>query len=226
MATLISLCTTVRNRRSQFQATFCDNLNALSTCQNVEWIILDYGSSQNEFELFRKAHPPTWVHWVRMEAAYWHTPRAKNAAVHASTGDIVMNFDVDQRLKNAIAAAQKAGDRTLVHNWSGVSRDGTCGRIACSRRVFDRLGGYDEDFLPCGYDDLDLIARAAASGVKVAKINCGPNAAIPNTTEEAISDCRVEGVTWKAMEKANHVRSDWNIGMGILVANQRRWSRS
>ncbi len=87
--------------------------------------------------------------------------------------------------------------------------------------MFDGLGGCDEDFLPCGYDDLDLIARAAASGIKVAKIDCGPNGAIPNTMEEAISDCYVEGVTWTAMEKANHVRSNWNIGMGILVANQR-----
>ena len=51
-----------------------------------------------------------------------------------------------------------------------------------------------------------------------------PFIAVLNTTEEAISDCYVKGITWEAMEKANRLRSDWNIGMGILVANRRKLS--
>ena len=51
-----------------------------------------------------------------------------------------------------------------------------------------------------------------------------PFIAVLNTTEEAISDCYVKGVTWHAMEKANRLRSKWNIGMGILVANRRKLS--
>jgi hypothetical protein len=85
--------------------------------------------------------------------------------------------------------------------------------------VFESLGGYDEEFLPCGYDDLDLLERAKAMGNSVEFINCGHHVAIANTEEEAIADCKSEGVTWDEMEKSNRIRSKWNIGHGILVAN-------
>ena len=219
MRTAISLCTTIRNRRFQFEQTFVENLDALSTYEGVEWIIVDYGSNQGEVEIYEKAVPPGWVKWIRMEAPYWHVCRAKNAAVQHSSGDIVVNFDADQWLQNVVDAARKANDDTLVHNWSGVFQTGTCGRIACTRAMFDSLGGYDESFLPCGHDDLDLIARAAASGISIEVVNCGPDAALLNSREEAVSDCYVEGLTWEEMEKSNHTRSRWNIGMGILVAN-------
>ena len=47
----------------------------------------------------------------------------------------------------------------MLHQWSGISKDGTYGRISCHRDTFYQLGGYDESFLPMGYQDHDLMMR-------------------------------------------------------------------
>ena len=43
--------------------------------------------------------------------------------------------------------------------WHVPQESGTFGRIQISRALFRQLGGYDEDMLPVGAQDRDLISR-------------------------------------------------------------------
>ena len=58
-------------------------------------------------------------------------------------------------------SASKMGDKTfcLWHHKSGCNQGGTCGRITMWAEKFYEMNGYDEDLLPSGYEDLDVMHR-------------------------------------------------------------------
>lgn len=53
----------------------------------------------------------------------------------------------------------------LSNSWHA----GTEGSIAMTRQAAEAIGGYDEELLPVGYDDFDVLGRAAAYGLRVLK---------------------------------------------------------
>lgn len=228
----ISFCTTCGNRLHQLQQTFEQNLAVISRTPGVEWVIVNFNSRDalHEFMLDRLPGLPANVVYARDPAERpWHMAIAKNIAHRAASGDLLVNLDCDNFIGAAADVLRDALARSVqaVHLWSGVSGDGTCGRIAVARDVFHALGGYDESFHPVGHEDLDLLKRIRARGIAVEDHPCPAGSAIMNSKEEGMQHCSAPGLTWIESRDRNKAQSNLNIAEGRIVANLgKAWGRA
>jgi hypothetical protein len=222
----VSFCTTCCNRLHQFNQTFDRNCAVVAASPHVEWIIFNH-SSTDGLDAYISERLDTLSHRIlyakNLSSDSWHLSVAKNIAHRLASGDILMNLDCDNYIGDAakwLVHDFQAG-YDLVHCWSGSFADGTCGRVALSRSLFYNLRGYDEEFHPMGYQDRDLINRAAAWGAKILRRHSHGSVAIPNTKEASISQCSKPGMTWNDYMTANKARSEQNIAQGYWVANRK-----
>lgn len=198
----------------------------LTSAEPVEFAIVDCGSCAMVSKWLDRKNG--WRRRVRLkryprdEATPIHFSRDKNRAHELGRGRILVNLDGDNIVgPRFVRDVVREVDRgaALVHVWTGEWLDGTCGRIAITRDAFRKLGGYDESFEAVGYQDLDLIERARAAGLKVrtirrpecvgAAIRSGLDRKMRYVASASFDDCN----------SANQARSRANIKAGRLVAN-------
>ena len=115
---------------------------------------------------------------------------ARNTGVHKATGKYLIFLDSDNKLKkNYIERLLEVQQRTgadIIHCKSDFFGDTTLARfttgpfdinkilienyidICClvTRKVFDKIGGFDEERLILGFEDWEFFVRAYASGLK------------------------------------------------------------
>jgi len=188
-----------------------------------EWVLLNYNSADGLHEFMRKQLPslPSRILYLREQSGRpWHLSVAKNIAHRLASGNILVNLDCDNFIGDAgtVVREQCLKGAAVVHLWSGRWRDGTCGRIAIVRDLFYALGGYDESFHPMGYQDRDLLNRAAATGAAVVHCPGSSALAIPNGKDESMRHCR-GALAWEECMEANKRQSQANIAAGCLAAN-------
>jgi hypothetical protein len=228
----LSFCTTCSNRLYQFEQTFEANLNIISQSLDTEWIIVNLGSKDalHTYMMDRlPALPNNIIYAYELESRPWHMSVAKNVAHRLGSGDILINLDCDNFIDNSLALLADPLSRgvQVVHLWSGVPGDGTSGRVAISRDIYYRFGGYDESFYPVGHEELDLLKRIRKSGIAVEHVKCAIGSAIPNSKEEGIKHCAVSDITWKECVRRNRLKSDENICAGRLYANRdKTWGKA
>lgn len=220
----ISFCTTCFRRGTQLAQTICSNAAVIAANSDVEWIILGYSDDMETKSLVSKniasfSRRITYVHDERSRP--WHLSTAKNLAHRLATGRILMNLDCDNYIGNghSVIRAAFAMGHKIVHQWSGVHGDGTCGRIAIARDIYYMLGGYDEALEPMGYQDVDLLNRAFACGISPLHAHCDSSLAIPNSKLESVRHVDTNGRLWAELNQASKDRSSRNIARGELVAN-------
>merc|ERR1711924_399356 len=93
---------------------------------------------------------------------------------------------------------------TVVQYGAGV--DGTCGRLAYTRKDFHFLGGYDEDAYPMCAQDVDLRRRLKdlPGAWLVTDRSRAFGIAIPNSIEQKIEHCDPpHGISWPQMDAVN-----------------------
>lgn len=225
---LISLCTTCCNRTHQLRAVFNANADRVLHDSNCEWVILNYGSS-DDLDVFMDdalAELPGRFCYARcLEPVAWHASRAKNCAHRSSKGTIVMNLDCDNLIDDALTSIKHyfAMGVKMLHMWSGTHSDGTFGRIAATKLAFEHLGGYDEDLHPMGFQDADLLLRASAAGYAVIRARCQEGVAIKNSKQESIRSCQKDGYTWHDYDRENRETSMNNLRNGRITANLGGW---
>lgn len=181
----IGFCVTCRNRLWQLQETLAHNLSLLDS--DMEISLVDYGSSDGLSE---------WV-WSNFNAyiesgkliffevtneVTWNVSKAKNLAHRLSNGSYLFNLDADNFIdENTIQYIREASRLKMPsHQWSGSWSDGSFGRIGFPRELFYKLGGYDEAFLPMGWQDNDIINRLQPLGISYAKMPAPLISAIEN----------------------------------------------
>jgi hypothetical protein len=190
----------------------------------LEWIIANFGGS-DEVDRFVRAKLKgvcSRVVYVRVEGlAAWHASIAKNIAHRLGSGEVLFNLDCDNLIGEDAVVALNLFTRgvRILHVWSGVHRDGTFGRIAFRRDVFERLGGYDETFYPMAYQDRDILERGSHSGIPVVEIRSPSSAAVTNTKQVSIRHCRRGSMSWADYDRLNRAASRSNILAGRLRAN-------
>ncbi len=223
---LISFCTSCFNRAYQLKQTFAANASTISDDPRVEWIILNYSSQDDLHEYMINNLPAISrriIYAVDSSRRPWHLSVAKNIAHRIASGLILMNLDCDNYIGPSIPIIKDhfARGTKMLHLWSGIFRDGTCGRIATTKDTFYALGGYDEALHPMGYQDRDFLRRALKSGLgsPCAHIKCPIGSSIINSKLESIRYCATKGLTWEDYERANRVQSDSNIASGRFIAN-------
>ena len=183
-APLISFCSTCRDRLWQAEYTIPSNLAIAHSWDSVEFVLLDYGSTDGlaEWLATLDASLRRILRYYRTEAQEYNCPHAKNMAHRLSHGEILYNLDVDNFLHPAVFKELRevlCEPNVVLHAWSGKLFDGTFGRIATTRGDFYETRGYDESFEKMGYQDTDLLARLKRMGRKVCHSKL-PSQAIPN----------------------------------------------
>ncbi len=139
-----------------------------------------------------------------------------------ASGDILVNLDADNILGPQFCEkALSLHPQQFLHAWSGDWSDGTCGRLAYQRELFEAFGGYDESLGPVGFEDLDLRNRFIAGGCEcvLSTVAAVYGGSIPNTRNQAIEHMQVE--SWDASNSENAAASQRNIQTSKLIANQR-----
>jgi hypothetical protein len=173
--------------------------------------------------------PPRVVYARTLSDRPWHVAFAKNSAHRLASGNVLVNLDCDNFIANALDVIRFhfARDIHALHLWSGTYGDGTCGRIAINREVFYRLGGYDESFHPMGHQDLDLLKRARAQGMRVLHVPSSSDVTVKHDRAESMKYCSGSAEDWKKLNQENIAASAFNIANNRLIANEgKNWGHS
>jgi len=194
MSKSISFCTTCRNRLWQLQETLPRNLESISDAHEI--VLVDFGSTdglsdwiwnnyKNHIESKRL------VFFEVKSEVHWNVARAKNLAHRLASGGYLFNLDADNFITQSdIEEIQKVAELGL-HCWQfsqGNRGDGSFGRIGLPTELFRKIGGYDETFLPMGYQDIDILNRLVS--LKHSRVQLSPPkiTAVQNTVDQKISE--------------------------------------
>ena len=216
----ISFCITCKDRFQQISKTLKKNLddNRLHK-EFIEFILVDFGSTDGLRDWiisnFIDDLKSGYLHYYYTEEqSFWHFSICKNTSHFCANNDIVVNLDCDNYvgfLGGQYVIRQFIENRNIIlHQTQGDFLDGTYGRISVLKDFFDLIGGYNESFEPLGFEDIDLISRFKAIGLKYKRFSnyrfC-----------EAIKNPRPEG--FENMSESNSKKSEANIDEGKIIAN-------
>lgn len=145
----VSFCITCMGRLSHLKQTLEKNILDNARYPNVEFVLLVY---------YRTLRPE-----------HFHVTRAKNIVHSLATGDILCNLDADNFTGKDLAFYLNRIFNKKPNTIVGVTSEvpDCFGRIALTRRDFNRLGGYDESFEGWGFEDDDIIVRAEEAGLSL-----------------------------------------------------------
>ncbi|SMD32979.1 hypothetical protein SAMN04488029_1340 [Reichenbachiella faecimaris] len=205
--------------------TLRQNLNDnLTDRKFIEFILMDFDKGDHvknwiikEFGEFLSDGYLKYFHCPSLDQ--WNASIAKNTSHKMASGAVLVNLDCDnytglQGGSFVLDQFRKAEENIVLWQFSKIKQDGSFGRISITRDLFKILGGYDESFLPMGYQDDDLMARAKARGaLLIHRRNPEYNRAIPN--EKYLP----AAMTYKEMKMANKALSKKNVRLGMLIAN-------
>jgi len=222
----VSYCSSCRNRLHQLRHVFDANIASLRSYPYIQWVLYNYSSSDGLDEYIiplLPRLPSRFKYIVDSRNRSWNLSVAKNLAHAFGDAPVLMNLDCDNLILDSGPIIQRLHENggEVVHYGSNKFSDGTSGRISINRDVFEKLGGYDEDFLPMGYQDLDLLARFRAMGGLVLSSPVSSTYAIQNSKIESMSEV-VATISWQHCNEQNYLRSSLNIATGKLCANSKR----
>lgn len=180
----ISFCTTCMNRLPHLKKTLIKNMIDNQSYPKVEFIILDYNSSDGLAQ-FIAHHFSDFCLTGRLKFYRTDYPKkfnwshSRNLAFKLATGDIVCNIDADNYTGTDFAAYVNNAFKTQTSTFlstigsTHVPKD-ALGRICMMKEDFMKVGGYDERFEYYGFEDYDIDNRLQLLGLRKQVIN-SPN---------------------------------------------------
>jgi hypothetical protein len=187
----------------------------------IEFVLIDFGSTDGlnswiKREFKTELKEGYLKYYSTNELSSWHASIAKNTAHLLATGKILTNLDCDNFTGKSgglyvINCFKNCQSPIVFHQFSGNWKDGSCGRISVKRKLFFAIGGYDEQFEPMGFQDLDIMVRLWSIGLvyHTAK-NRNFIKAIPNTKQQGIALCN-SGLSYEEMNLTNKITSLKNL---------------
>jgi glycosyltransferase involved in cell wall biosynthesis len=223
----ISLCTTCMNRLEDLNQTMPFNI-AHEIYPDVEFLLLDY-NSKNALDEWAKPYVEKGVltYYRTEDPQYYSMAHSRNVAFTLATGDVVVNVDADNFIQPRDKETMSPTFCEILNIFAndcegvkGVFAKGKRllhGRLGCFRKEFIEMGGYDEEMLGYGYDDIDLLRRLWALGcnlywfggiyldrIKTARSMKGANMQNKNWREtERIN----KALGWKKFEEGDFIRN-------------------
>jgi len=176
---LVSFCITCKDRVSHLQETLPRNLAWHADDPDVEFVILNYNSSDHLHDWVRDMfgqlrRDGRVVYFLNSGPSAFHASHAKNQAFRLARGSILCNLDADNFTGANFAGYLRRELQTLDFLSGGVIEDdrivatnvrGVEGRNVVPRESFWALGGFDEDFDSWGYEDSNLSERMMLLGL-------------------------------------------------------------
>lgn len=175
----IIFCTTCKGRAQHVERTLPKNLADNADYERLKVVLLDYASPDNLLPYLRSNHAADiasgrLVVYSFSEPGPFRMAHAKNMAHRLAIiegADILVNLDADNFTQPGFASwiAQQfaEGCEFLWSNAKSVcgrARQGLAGRIAVSRNLFLKTGGYDERYLEWAPEDEDFKMRIRRLG--------------------------------------------------------------
>lgn len=221
----LTFCITHKAREEYLKQTLATNLQDNMAQANVDFVLVDFSSDLSVASWVKSAFRNE-LNSGKLQAYHcaglpeWHASKAKNCAHSLAQGDILVNLDCDNFTgpeggQYILRKFLESQEELVLWQNSRKKLDGSYGRIALFRSTFYELGGYNESFLPMGFQDGDLIKRAEASKVRIERDrNALYNMAIKHNKFVP------KDMTWKKMNEHNQGLSRSNIKAGALIANE------
>lgn len=215
------------NRAHDLKATLLQNINDNFDYPNVEFVVLNYNSS-DEMHKFMASNRIKYLikmgivkYLITKRPKYYSASHSRNIAFKNANGNIVINVDADTYTGKGFAELiNKLADIQPENALFSVSQKFINGRIGMYKNDFLRLGGYNEKLSGYGGEDSDLVLRAMNSGFKMItwggfgdcflrRIKTSPDSSVENMFNKN----RDETI------KNNRCISISSVSSGSLVAN-------
>jgi len=178
----ISVITPVWNRADLTRQLLWRNCTLYQSRPDVEFIIVDNASTDETREIlgpFKALLSDRLVIQRNEDNVGFGPGHNQGARVAAGetfiflSNDVIIANDYITPIQNALAEQPDAlvGPEMLRHDTGWNTFDGQtipylagwC--IACRRETWDKLGGWDERYVPCDYEDIDLSYTAMKLGI-------------------------------------------------------------
>jgi GT2 family glycosyltransferase len=169
----ISFCITCMNRLHHLKKTLEKNILENYLLNDVEFIVLDYNSSDGldewvKVEMEKYITLGILVYYKTNDPKSYNRSHSRNMAFRLSRGELICNLDADNYLGNDFAKKMLKG---LFHNFqsfytSDCRINDVFGRIVVRRKNFLNVRGYNEDLSGYGFEDVDLFNRLIKNGLK------------------------------------------------------------
>jgi hypothetical protein len=220
----VSYCSVCYGRLWQLAFTLKDNLENLK--DDEELVLVDYNSPDDTmlfvlgtkfFEKYIQENKLKFIKILNIEE--YNCPKSKNISHRLASGGILVNLDVDNYLlgmRDKIDKTFNKNDTSILHMFN-ESKGGTFGRIALTRNMFYKLGGYDEQLLQHAHQDSDLIERGKGIGLEYV-LDPLDTTVIPNNL---YTKNRYLNQDWFDMKQKNIQISEKNLINKQFVANKK-----
>lgn len=193
---VIAFCTACTNRRWQLEETLVPNLEILRSTEHF-LALCDFNSQDDVPGLVRghrdRLQDGTLLYFRTEEPSSFHAAVAKNTAHRLGrrrAPDVLFNLDADNFVTlETIALVEQtfSSDPSAVfHHWSRDWRDGSFGRIALGAVSWPLVGGYDESLLEMAWQDVDLLFRSHAMGLRYRIHSHGVPAPVRNSVAQKL----------------------------------------
>jgi len=167
------------NRLEDLQITLPFNIKANYGYSNLEFVLLDYSSSDGlgkwiKRRMMKHIENGKLIYYRLEGKKYYDMSPARNIVFKLATGDIVNNLDADNFTSDGtpmiVSWAEWLNNKVNKYPYKTIflktKQLGIIhGRVGLHKKAFiELLGGYDEDLEGYGYDDQSLVERAIALG--------------------------------------------------------------
>lgn len=228
----ISICTTCMGRKGDVQQTLEKNIMDNSDYDNVEFVLLDY-NSKDGLAAWVRTHMVKYIeegilnYYRTSEPEFYSMTHSRNVAFKVAQGDIVNNVDGDHFTNKGFASfvnllANIYPERAVFVKSKQKNR----GRLGLYKEEFvNMLGGYNEDIEDYGYDDADLLHRAAALDFVAVRYG-GKYCTITPDHRRHPTD-NYKNRDWRYTQRRNTLISLLTIAGGYYKANRHRhWGKA
>lgn len=166
--TSVSFCTTCMNRAHNLKLTLPNNIKVLEESGiDYEICLVNWGSKDDLDEWLRSEYDHligNKIKYLVLEKSGFEMAPAKNAAHRMGTKQFLCNVDADnyiqaEWLQFCLDAIKKTSNVVIRPCSKKDKGAGGRGRIFCSKKAYDDLGGYDDKFKLYGGDDSDFHYR-------------------------------------------------------------------
>ena len=232
---IISICTTCMNRLDDLKQTLPVNIEDNILYDNVEFVVLDYGSSNNEMykwltedKRMREYIELRLLNYYKVHGVnFYSMSHSRNVAFKVANGSIVNNVDADCFTNKGFAAfinrtANECPEKAMFAKSKQLLR----GRLGFYKNEFiELLGGYDESLTGYGHDDQDLMNRAWELGFTMMPFR-GTFSGCVKEHRKHLTDNFKEKRWWYS-EGKNRLLSYMNLIVGKFKANKgKEWGKA
>ncbi|MCF8532016.1 MAG: SPASM domain-containing protein [Reyranella sp.] len=237
----LSLFTVCMGRLHHLKQTLPLNLAWNADHPSLEFVLLDYSSPDGMYEwvqaeLGEYLRSGRVVYYRYDDAQFFSYSHSRNMAARLCKGEIICNVDADNLTGPGFAQyiEGQMRDKDLLVGcdvidgaFHSIPNDlGFSGRVAVRRELFFDIGGYDEDMIAWGYEDMDLYNRLGRSGLRLAPMERQYLSAIPHEDDQRIAYTKVKDIgrspapNNRGTALEHETISRRNIARGELVANR------